>query len=290
MKSKAIVEPYRTDHLGSIREVVDSTGTLTARYDYDAWGVLETVSGSFHLDFGYTGHFIHHPSGLHLAPFRAYDPELGRWISRDPIREAGGINLYGYVENSPIIAVDPSGLFLQFVLVAGDGNTAFERGLGDALVAILGPEGGTGSFNDGLARSSAAMLDGLLPGNPMLNRGEYRPCDPGMRLSHDSGEIARDAILIYAGLPQVGSKRFVLEGSAKGTSIASGVFRRVSGNAKLPFRIRLPVGGPMTGQKLRFPATNRVGTALGRIYPWAAWGNFVNNRINSGPDSCSGTE
>ena len=76
---------YRTDHLGSIREVVDSTGTLTARYDYDAWGVLETVSGSFNLDFGYTGHFIHHPSGLHLAPFRAYDPTLGRWIGREHI-------------------------------------------------------------------------------------------------------------------------------------------------------------------------------------------------------------
>ena len=41
---------YRTDHLGSIREVVDSTGTLTARYDYDAWGVLEPVSGSEDLD------------------------------------------------------------------------------------------------------------------------------------------------------------------------------------------------------------------------------------------------
>ena len=50
MKSKAIVEPYRTDHLGSIREVIDSTGTLTARYDYDAWGVLEPVSGSEDLD------------------------------------------------------------------------------------------------------------------------------------------------------------------------------------------------------------------------------------------------
>ena len=110
MKSKAIVEPYRTDHLGSIREVVDSTGTLTARYDYDAWGVLETVSGSFDLDFGYTGHFIHHPSGLHLAPFRAYDPTLGRWISRDPIREAGGINLYGYVEGDPVNYFDILGL------------------------------------------------------------------------------------------------------------------------------------------------------------------------------------
>jgi len=101
---------YRTDHLGSVREVVDDSGSLIARYDYDAWGITETTSGNFDLDFGYTGHFIHQPSGLYLAPFRAYDPALGRWISRDPIREVGGMNIYGYVGNNPINAWDPLGL------------------------------------------------------------------------------------------------------------------------------------------------------------------------------------
>ena len=35
----------------------------------------------------------------------------GRWLSRDPIGESGGINLYGYVGNSPVNYVDPLGLF-----------------------------------------------------------------------------------------------------------------------------------------------------------------------------------
>lgn len=40
-----------------------------------------------------------------------YDPHVGRWISRDPIGERGGLNLYGFVENHPIRFVDPLGLY-----------------------------------------------------------------------------------------------------------------------------------------------------------------------------------
>lgn len=45
--------------------------------------------------------------------YRAYDPELGRWPSRDPIEEDGGINLYAYVKNSPLSWVDLLGLVLS---------------------------------------------------------------------------------------------------------------------------------------------------------------------------------
>ena len=42
-------------------------------------------------------HPWHQQSGLNLAMFRAYDPNLGRWINRDPIEERGGLNVYGYI-------------------------------------------------------------------------------------------------------------------------------------------------------------------------------------------------
>lgn len=59
----------------------------------------------------YTGHWLHERSGLELALYRAYDPELGRWLNEDPLEEEGGLNLYGYVENGPVMGIDPLGLF-----------------------------------------------------------------------------------------------------------------------------------------------------------------------------------
>ncbi len=104
---------YTRDHLGSIREIVDATGAVRARFDYDAWGNPSGFDTSIPVefqDFGYTGHFWHQPSGLWLTWFRAYDPTTGRWLSRDPIGEAGGLNLYAYTGNNPINFIDKSGL------------------------------------------------------------------------------------------------------------------------------------------------------------------------------------
>ena len=109
---------YVQDHLGSIREVVGADGTtIVVRMDYDAWGniVSETDgagnAASVFSDFSYTGHF-RHPYAPHLvfAMYRAYAPSLGRWISRDPIGEQGGVNLYGYVRNNVISRQDTLGL------------------------------------------------------------------------------------------------------------------------------------------------------------------------------------
>lgn len=100
---------YTFDHLGSIREAIDFSGALRAVYDYSAWGERTKLSGNIDLDRGFTGHFHSEATGLILAPYRAYDPETGRWLSRDPIGEAGGLNLYAYVGNNPANAVDPDG-------------------------------------------------------------------------------------------------------------------------------------------------------------------------------------
>jgi RHS repeat-associated protein len=87
--------------------------------EYDFWGAVKRRS---RWDFmgnrqespavtvaGYTGHHEHAKSGLVLTWHRAYDPETGRWLSRDPIGEEGGINLYGYVGNDPVNWIDRIG-------------------------------------------------------------------------------------------------------------------------------------------------------------------------------------
>jgi RHS repeat-associated protein len=101
---------YARDHLGNLRELTDNSNVVRARYEYDPYGRRTKVSGDLEADWGFTGHYYHAPSTLHLAWFRSYDANLGRWISRDPIMERGGLNLYGYVGGNPINGRDSLGL------------------------------------------------------------------------------------------------------------------------------------------------------------------------------------
>ena len=104
---------YSRDHLGSIRELTDASRTIRARYDYDPYGRKTKLEGDLDADFSYTGHYYHSPSGLVLALYRAYDSDLGRWLSQDPISfSAGDINLYRYCFNDCMNWVDPNGLLV----------------------------------------------------------------------------------------------------------------------------------------------------------------------------------
>ena len=101
---------YSRDHLGSVREVTEDGGTMRARYAYEPYGKRTKLTGDLDVDFGSTGHFYHAASGLCLAPFRAYNSAMGRWLNRDPIEESDSPNLYRYAMGLPTIMVDRLGL------------------------------------------------------------------------------------------------------------------------------------------------------------------------------------
>ncbi len=162
---------YTRDHLGSVREVLDGSGTLQVRYDYDPYGRRSVVSGTFQATFGYTGHYWHAASGLHFAMYRAYDSSNGRWLNQDPIGEAGGLNIYGYVGNSPINEIDPLGLWRWPDYISGNINIAIPNPWTLTLVGWSG----TASIDRyghtywsplglGVGRS-ATMVSGSLTGN-----------------------------------------------------------------------------------------------------------------------------
>jgi RHS repeat-associated protein len=96
--------------LGSVSEITNDSGTLQSLYQYDFFGRVAKVGSGLTSDFQYADYYLHAASGLNLAAHRAYNSSFGRWISRDPIEEVGGTNLYAYVLNEPIGWSDPLGL------------------------------------------------------------------------------------------------------------------------------------------------------------------------------------
>ena len=102
---------FTTDHLGSVREVTDSSKNVKAAYDYSPYGIRtqKYSSGGLDVQEGYTGHWYHKDSMVHLAMFRAYDTEIGRWLSPDPAGYIDGPNLYAYVQNQPFAYRDLDG-------------------------------------------------------------------------------------------------------------------------------------------------------------------------------------
>ncbi len=106
MQSSGTNYYFSYDHLGSVREVTDPNGNVISRYDYDPYGRL-TVNQGVPPRLGFAGMYDHQPSGLGLTEYRAYDPNLGRWESRDLVESN---NAYIYALSDPIDNLDPLGL------------------------------------------------------------------------------------------------------------------------------------------------------------------------------------
>ncbi len=105
--------------------LIDSNGTRMVEYEYDAWG-NHTVSGIY-TDLGklnpfrYRSYFYDTETQLYYLKSRYYDPYIGRFISMDDASYAdpetvGGLNLYAYCGNNPVMNVDPDGHFFGLIV------------------------------------------------------------------------------------------------------------------------------------------------------------------------------
>lgn len=117
---------YVSDGLSSVRVLVDSTGTEAASASYNEFGAPENVSDPGGLmAHGYVGaagvRNETATTGLLYMRQRWYDPGIGKWLSKDPIGFAGGLNTSNYVSQSPVNFSDPSGLnpLIGYLILVG---------------------------------------------------------------------------------------------------------------------------------------------------------------------------
>jgi RHS repeat-associated protein len=172
---------YTRDHLGSVREVTDSTGAIVASFDYDPWGRPVQLSGTLNAAFGYAGYYAHGPSGLYLTQYRAYDPNLGRWLSRDPLGEIVGLNVYAYADNDPLAIFDPDGLsgVGKAIILGIRGAKILRKGLGFRDLVRLMQEGeDVSAASRKLAHDIAKEAGG---GRPPIHDKPHGPVEEGYR-------------------------------------------------------------------------------------------------------------
>ena len=101
------------DAQGNVLRYRDMSGAVAAGFTYDAFGnVLSTEgTGADNFRFRFSTRYREGVSGLYLYMYRAYSPVLGRFITRDPLDEDGGANLYAFCGNDPVDGYDALGLF-----------------------------------------------------------------------------------------------------------------------------------------------------------------------------------
>jgi RHS repeat-associated protein len=104
---------YLTDGLGSTMALTDEAGDVDTTWDYDVFGAVRGLTGSQPNDFSFAGEQVDGSTGLQYLRARYYDPEVGRFISADPLHSMPGwqANRYNYAAGNPIFYTDPLGLY-----------------------------------------------------------------------------------------------------------------------------------------------------------------------------------
>ncbi|AZE84350.1 Rhs-family protein [Pseudomonas orientalis] len=101
---------YQLDHLGTPQELTSPEGDIVWSAHYCAYGEISRLDvGKIDNPLRFQGQYFDQESGLHYNRHRYYHPDIGRYLTPDPVKLAGGINAYRYVTN-PTGWVDPLGL------------------------------------------------------------------------------------------------------------------------------------------------------------------------------------
>ncbi len=135
------------DHLGTTRELRDSSKSLTGAYAFTPYGEPFSHVGTT-APHTYTGHEWDAATGLYFAPYRFYNPDAARWMMRDPLGMIDGPNVYSYVMGNPLARTDLLGLLHS--------ENCVEKFLDMALSCIVGAGGAGLAFCASLVACAGA--------------------------------------------------------------------------------------------------------------------------------------
>jgi RHS repeat-associated protein len=97
---------FHTDQIGTPLEMTDAGGSIVWQATYKAWGSVEKLTvNDVEQNLRFQGQYFDDETGLHYNTFRYYDPEVGRFVTQDPIGLRGSFNLYSYATNSLAISI-----------------------------------------------------------------------------------------------------------------------------------------------------------------------------------------
>ena len=165
------IQYYHKNYLDHVYAVSDDNGNILEHYRYTAFGEVEIYSpaganlatSAIDNPVLWNSRRYDEQTGLHYYKYRHYAPELGRWLSRDPIEEDGGFNLYGFINNDGINRWDYLGL----------------EGGSDILNALLDYcEDPCDRLKRKIARVSKELKRKLQKYNPKTD-GQRHPISPG---------------------------------------------------------------------------------------------------------------
>ena len=124
LKTNDIIYYYVTNLQGDVIQLIDSTGTAVAAYEYDPYGNIVSQTGDL-ADLNplrYRGYYYDAETGLYYVSSRYYDPEIGRWINADipetltaDFENFAQYNLFAYCFNNPVNMSDETGTWPSWV-------------------------------------------------------------------------------------------------------------------------------------------------------------------------------
>ncbi|WP_217333072.1 RHS repeat-associated core domain-containing protein [Rhodanobacter sp. C05] len=159
---------FLTDALGSTIGLTDPTGAIQQEYSYDPYGNATQTNNSagFTNPYQYTGREADGP-GLYYYRARYYSPELGRFISEDPMGFAGGqLNFYAYVGDDPLMYRDPYGLWVINIGISG--TLGFGWGITGGAGFVFDSSGNVGTYSyggEGFAYGASMGVGGSFMGS-----------------------------------------------------------------------------------------------------------------------------